>query len=328
MLGGQNNYSREQYEQLSHLHIKYLLAALAFGLLLCKGSRADTDTTSTNFTELTTKTSNELRALVEDEPLRRFKRQAIQRLAISAGSLTDDSLSSKHRWFETEIGTAIPLGSFENILATSVLFRNDALEVPALGFERNDLYELSVSFFLKKPLSRQSNLLINIRPSYLGDLQATDHAFGMFGMALVTKELEFHDLTLSYGVVHLNQLDIGILPAVGLRWEPNPEINIDLRFPESTISWRLAKDLQLSEHWLHVSLGFGGNRWGIRDAVRTDSKVQLKYWSATITLEQIVAGGGGWWIHLSYQFARRFVNNASSEFELGNGFQIAAELAY
>ena len=308
--------------------VKYLLASLAFGLLLCKVSRADTNTTSTNFGGLTGKTSNELRVLVEEQPLIRFKKNAVQRLSLSAGYLTDDANSSKHRWFETEIGTAIPLGSFENILATTVSFRNDVLEVPALGFDRNDLYQLSASFFLKKPLSSQSNLLINISPSYLGDLQATDHTFGMFGMALVTKELDSHDLTLSYGIVHLNQVDIGILPAVGLRWEPKPELNVDLRFPESRISWRFAKERQLSEHWLHASLGFGGNRWGIRDAGRTDSRVRLKYWSATITLEQKVAGGGGWWIHVSYHFARRFMNNSRSEFELGNGFQIAAEFAY
>ena len=313
---------------IAPLPVKYLFASLAFALVLYKGGRADTNKISTNFAEITAKTNDELSVLGEEQPLRRFKRQALQRLAISAGYLIDNGFSSRHLWFETEIGTGIPLGSFENILATSFSFRNDALEIPTLGFERNDLYKISASLFLKKPLSNQSNLLINIRPSYMGDFQASDHTFGMFGMALITKELEFHDLTLSYGIVHLNQVDIGILPAVGLRWEPKPEINVDLRFPESRISWRLTKEHNLSEHWLHASLGFGGNRWGIRDAGGTDSKVRLKYWSATLTLERTVDGGGGSWIHVSYQFARRFEKDGEGELELGNGFQIAAEFAY
>jgi hypothetical protein len=41
-----------------------------------------------------------------------------------------------------------------------------------------------------------------------------------------------------------------------------------------------------------------------------------------------VDGGGGSWIHVSYQFARRFEKDGEGELELGNGFQIAAEFAY
>ena len=271
---------------------------------------------------------DELSLLLNEEPLRRFKKQAIQRLAVSSGYLTEGENSSTHRWFATEIGTGIPLGNFENILATEVAFRNDVLTLPAAAFNRSDLYELSCSLFFKKPLSDKSNLLINVRPSYLGDFEATANTFGMFGMALITKQLESHDVTLSYGIVHLNQVDVALLPGIGVRWDPSPKMTVDLRFPESRISWRLDKNGGYSEHWLHASIGFGGNRWGIRTLDGNDTEIRLKYWSAALTLEKKIDGGGGWGIHLSHQFARRFSESGEVDFKLSNGFQIAAEIAY
>ncbi len=271
---------------------------------------------------------NELSILLQEEPLRRFKKQAIQRLAVSSGYLTDGEKSSTHRWFATEIGTAIPLGNFENILATEISFRNDVLTLPTKEFKRSDLYGLSCSLFFKKSLSDKSNLLINLRPGYLGDFEATANTFGMFGMALITKKLESHDLTLSYGFVHLNQVDAALLPGLGIRWDPNPKISVDLRFPESRISWRLDKKGGYSEHWLHASIGFDGNRWGIRKPDGNDTEIRLKYWSAVLTLEKRIDGGGGWWIHLSHQFARRFSESGEVDLKLSNGFQIAAEIAY
>ena len=109
---------------------------------------------------------DELSLLLNEEPLRRFKKQAIQRLAVSSGYLTEGENSSTHRWFATEIGTGIPLGNFENILATEVAFRNDVLTLPAAEFNRSSLYELICSLFFV--LSDKSNLLINVRPNYLG----------------------------------------------------------------------------------------------------------------------------------------------------------------
>ena len=84
-------------------------------------------------------TEDELSILLQEEPLSRFKKQALQRLAVSSGYFTDRENTSEHRWFATEIGTGIPLGNFENILATEISFRNDVLSLPAEGFKRSDL---------------------------------------------------------------------------------------------------------------------------------------------------------------------------------------------
>ena len=308
---------------------KYSSAILLTVVLFFVNSAwAQTQQGATGFIKDAAEGDDELGLMLQEKPLRRFKKQALQRLAVSSGYFTDSGNSSTHRWFATEIGTGIPLGNFENILATEISFRNDVLTLPAEGFKRSDLYELSSSLFFKKPLSDRSNLLINVRPSYLGDFEATTNTFGMFGMALITKQLESHDLTLSYGIVHLNQVDIGILPALGIRWDPKPEMTVDLRFPESKISWRLDKNGRFSEHWLHASVGFGGNRWGIRESDGNDTEIRLKYWSAALTLEKKLDGGGGWQIHLSHQFARRFLESGEADLKLSNGFQVAAEIAY
>ena len=305
-----------------------IAALVVFALRCAPCAHAQTDLNVNGSMQNTSQIPAELIQPNPEEPLRRYKEQALQRAALSSGYLFDLNETSRHQWLNAEIGTGIPLGNFENILATTVSFRNDSLAVPAEQFDRSDLYELSVSLFFKKELSERNNLLINVRPGYLGDFGATSNTFGMFGMALMTTKLEFYDITFSYGIVHLNQLKIGILPALGLRWQPEPEINVDLRFPESRISWRLDKNGQLSEHWLHASIGFEGNRWGIRTPTGNDEEIRLKHWAAALTLDKRVDGGGGWWIHLSHHFGRRFLVDNETTVRLSNGFQLAAELAY
>tara|TARA_B100000945_G_scaffold297917_1_gene277364 strand:+ start:2358 stop:3344 length:987 start_codon:yes stop_codon:yes gene_type:complete len=304
------------------------IALFVFALIFASCAKAQTPFMPTGSLAQSASTNLNLSVLNREEPLNRFKKQALQRVAISSGYFSDNDNSSRHRWFSTEIGTGIPLGSFENILATSISYRNDVLSVATSDFKRSDLHELSASLFFRKPLTDKSNLLINIRPGYLGDFDASSNTFGMFGMALITKKLEAHDLTLSYGIVHLNQVTAGLLPGLGLRWEPKAEMTVDLRVPESKISWRLGKNGRFSEHWLHASLGFAGNRWGIRKPDGNEAEIRLKYWSAGLALEKKVDGGGGWWIDLSHQFARRFLESGETDLKLSNGFQISAEFAY
>ena len=328
--------SRRARESLSKLNgaetglfSKSLFTALFVFVIGCAScAEAQTESITNELIDRATQLTPGFIKADAEEPLQRFKKQALQRVALSSGYLIDINDTSRHQWFTTEIGTGIPLGNFDNILATTISFRNDALAVPAEQFDRSDLYELSTSLFFKKQLSPRNNLLLNVQPGYLGDFEAKSNTFGMFGMALVTTQLESYDITFSYGIVHLNQLKTGILPALGLRWEPDPEMSIDLRFPESRISWRLDKNGRLSEHWLHASIGFDGNRWGIRKPDGRDEEIRLKYWVAALTLDKRVDGGGGWWIHLSHQFARRFLVNNATNLRLANGFQLAAELAY
>ena len=174
---------------------------------------------------------DELSLLLNEEPLRRFKKQAIQRLAVSSGYLTEGETPARTDGLLQKLELVYHWETLKNILATEVAFRNDVLTLPAAEFNRSNLYELSCSLFFKKPLSDKSNLLINVRPSYLGDFEATANTFGMFGMALITKQLESHDVTLSYGIVHLNQVDVALLPGIGVRWDPSPKMTVDLRFP-------------------------------------------------------------------------------------------------
>ena len=120
-------------------------------LFIANSVGAQSQQDPTGFMEDAILAEDELSILLQEEPLSRFKKQALQRLAVSSGYFTDRDNTSEHRWFATEIGTGIPLGNFENILATEISFRNDVLSLPDEGLKRSDLYNLCLLYTSPSP---------------------------------------------------------------------------------------------------------------------------------------------------------------------------------
>ncbi len=266
----------------------------------------------------------------DEQPVSRFKKQAIQTVTVSGGWLraTDDNdLSSS--FFETSVGLGVPLGNFDNILGVTPSFRLDFIDAAANLDVPSELFEAGVSFFYRKPMNDRLSAMAIIRPSIRSDFTTSDQAFRLFGLGLINWNCVPEELSLSFGAVALGRADLPLLPAVGLTWTPNTRARLDLRFPESRLSYRLMKDGSQSETWSYVSAGLGGNTWAVTRATGHTDELSLRDIRLMFGVDHIVDGGGGWFAECGYAFNRRIeYESTATEVSLSDGVLLQAGWRY
>ena len=206
---------------------------------------------------------------------------------------------------EFAIGSGIPLGSFDNILGVKPRVRIDWLDAnPGLDVP-SELYQFEMQFFYRRPIRERLSAMAIFSPSIRSDLTTDDRAFRVFALALLNWEYVPDRLMLSGGAVFLGRADLPVLPAVGLTWTPRATTQLDLQFPNSRLSYRLAKDGGLSERWMYWSAGLGGNTWAVtRQSGRSD-ELSLRDYRFTAGLEKRLDGGGGWFVESGVAVGRR-----------------------
>lgn len=262
--------------------------------------------------------------------LSRYKKQALQSFAISAGSLADvgDTNFNNHH-VDVSIGSGIPLGSFDNILGVTPRFRLDWIDAGASFDVPDELYQFELQFFYRRPISDRLSLIAIISPSLRSDLTTGEDAMRIFALGLLNWEYIRERLTLSGGAVFLDRADLPVLPAMGLMWTPNRFTRLDLRFPTSKFSRRLAKDGSRSEHWAYLSGGLGGNTWAITRSSGETDEISLRDLRLTLGFEKVVDGGGGWFAESGYALSRRIEFERSEEqIDLDNAAFIQAGWRY
>ena len=286
-------------------------------------------------------------------PIRRFKKQAIQKVTFAGGSLIaaeGNDLSSSY--LETSIGIGVPLGLIRRklsgadersfaaesakaedgdpeILGITPAFRVDfidaaqGIDVPA------ELYETGVSFFYRRTINDRLSAMGIVRPSVRSDFTTGDNAFRLFGLGLLTWDYVREELSLSFGAVYLDRADLPLLPAVGLTWMPRTTTRLELQFPQSRFAWRLAKDGSASETWSYFSAGIGGNTWAVTRADGRTDELSLGDIRLLLGLDHIVDGGGGWFAECGYAFNRRIeYQSDNTRIDLSDGIVFQAGWRY
>jgi hypothetical protein len=77
-------------------------------------------------------------------------------------------------------------------------------------------------------------------------------------------------VTIRAGVMYVDRLDVKLIPAGGILWEPNAQTRWDIFFPEPKFSQYLTT-LGNSDIWWYIAGEWGGDTWTIkRDAGFTD----------------------------------------------------------
>lgn len=262
--------------------------------------------------------------------LTRFKKQALQSVAVSAGWLADssgDELSSSY--LDASIGSGIPIGSFDNIVGVTPRFRIDWIDAKPTIDIPSELYQFELQFFYRRPIHDRLSALAIFSPSVRSDLTTSDNAFRVFALGLLNWECVPRQLTLSGGVVYLGRADLPVLPAIGLSWTPSSRAKLDLRFPSSNFSYRLAKDGRRSEKWAYLSAGLGGNTWAVTRKSSLTDEVSLRDFRLTMGIEKLLDGGGGWFAESGYAFNRRLEYESDDvEFKLGDGIVLRGGWRY
>ncbi len=263
--------------------------------------------------------------------LARFKPQALQSISISSGGLLDVSNASRLNsyFLETSVGSGIPLGSFDNILGVTPRFRVDWLDAAAGLDVPGELYLFETQFFYRRALRERLSAIAIFSPSIRSDLSTSRDAFRVFALGLLNWEAVPDRLTLSGGAVFLGRADLPVLPAVGLTWTPTRRTALELRFPQSRLAYRLAKDGSRSERWTYAAIGLGGNTWAVTRDAGTKDELSLRDIRLTWGLESRRSGGGGAFIETGVALQRRFeYESDSSQVDLGNAWLLQAGWRY
>lgn len=245
--------------------------------------------------------------------LSRFKRQALQSVSISGGYIGDlgDSLLSSS-FLDLSIGSGIPLGSFDNIIGVKPRFRIDWVDAAPNIDVPSELYQFELQFFYRRPIHDRLSVMVIFSPSIRSDLTTSKNAFRVFALGLLNWECIPDRLTLSGGAVYLGRADLPVLPAIGVSWTPDRWTKIDLRFPVTRISRRLAKDGGRSELWAYLSAGIGGNTWAVTRESSLRDELSLRDIRLTFGIEKLLNGGGGWFAEAGYAMGRKI------EYEIDN----------
>jgi Domain of unknown function (DUF6268) len=275
--------------------------------------------------------SNSGLGVIDETPVQKFKKHALQKVSFSGGwlgAVSRNDLSSTFASAGFTLG--MPLGSMDNLLAVTPSFRTDwinasnAIEVPS------ELFDVSLDLFHTRRLNDRWKALAMVRPSHRSDFKTTDNAVKVFGLGLFIWDYIPERLSVNFGAVYLGRSDITALPAVGLTWTPNTRNRLELQFPRTRLFHRLKKDGSNSELWSYVTLGIGGNTWAVTRTNGNSDEVALRDLRLTTGLEKTIAGGGGWFIETGLAVDRsiEYLSNSGSNISLSNGIIFSAGWNY
>lgn len=71
------------------------------------------------------------------------------------------------------------------------------------------------------------------------------------------------------GIVYYDRIEIKLLPAGGIVWNPNPDTEFSLIFPTPRIAWRLS-NYGNTEWWFYCRGEYGGGSWEVGSPVAPD----------------------------------------------------------
>ena len=171
------------------------------------------------------------------------------------------------------------------------------------------LYDTYLQFRWVHKLSKRWAAEVSVTPGVFSDFeQGTDEAIritGHFGAMWDWRS----DLQLILGVAYLDRDDLRILPAAGLVWKPDEELEVALTVPRPSVSRRVywfGEFEEQTQDWFYVAGELGGGTWAALDQ-DTDRSYQLTYRDLRLILglQRRVLFAPDWRAEVAYCFARK-----------------------
>lgn len=197
----------------------------------------------------------------------RAPRGLLQRVFFSATRLSpgdDDDLGQMELKLHAMLGFPFPT-------TDSPLLATPGLSLYYLdGFQTLDvpdsLYDAFVEFRTLRPWSETWLLDLGVTPGVYGEMDRGDESeFRLQGRAVAVYSYS-PTMKWACGLLYLDRDDVPVLPAGGLIWNPSPDWQFDLVFPEPRAAMRTHHDPCGPDVWVYVGGEFGGGQWGVTRA--------------------------------------------------------------
>jgi|GEM_PF-2215476 len=250
--------------------------------------------------------------------------------------LENDSLGASD--LETGIVLGIPFFRVTAPLLITPRFAVHYLDGPATPDLPARVYDAEVNFrhirkFGESPWAMMAAVTLGQYSDFeKGDADAfrvTGQAFAIYESSPATKWI--------MGVVYLNRQDIKIVPALGLIYEPNPDIKFEATLPRPRISWRL-NNRKLAggtlasgdERRAYVAGEFGGGIWSIqRPTTLTQDLLTYSDFRVLMGIERTIVGGLSHRVEAGYVFGRELeFASVPPDVELDDSLFVRAGLTY
>jgi hypothetical protein len=131
------------------------------------------------------------------------------------------------------------------------------------------LYDAYLDVQWDPRITQQFRAELNFRTGVYSDLQTvTTDSIRFMGTGLGVIQMT-PATALKLGVTYLDRLDIKILPALGVLWEPNPQTKFDIFFPRPKIA-KYWTTLGNANVWWYLGGEYGTGNWTIERVGDTD----------------------------------------------------------
>ena len=266
-----------------------------------------------------------------ETPIERYRKSFCQGVEVRGGYLFDlgNAEGGMNQAFEeVRADFGIPLGSMDNLIGLRPYFRADQLQ----GLDTLDLpkalYNTGLNILHQRKWNPVFSSTVVVTPSIRSDFTTSDHAFRVFGLALMNWKCR-SDLTVSLGAVYFDRADFNLLPAFGVVWTPTPEWKIDATMPRPRIFHRLWKQGGEAEGWAYLGGSIGGNTWAVtRDSGATD-ELTIRDFRFMGGYEVLEKGNRGHFVEAGLAFGRTVeYERADSEQDLDAGFYLDAGIKF
>lgn len=150
----------------------------------------------------------------------------------------------------------------------------------------------------------------------------------LLGTALITARLT-PTMTLKGGVTYLDRLDVKLLPAGGLLWEPNPQTRFDIYFPRPRLSQFLST-VGTTDLWWFIAGEYGGGSWTMSDPGGAFQRVDINDYRVMGGLEFHSHRGVKGYIEAGYVWNREVLYEVtpSQNFDPGDTFLVGGGLVF
>ncbi|MEC7566980.1 MAG: hypothetical protein VX738_14960 [Planctomycetota bacterium] len=142
------------------------------------------------------------------------------------------------------------------------------------------------------------------------------------------------ETTIRFGIVYFDRVDIKLLPAVGIFWNPNEDTRFDLFFPRPRLS-QYFTTLNNYDVWWYVGGEYGGGSWTVKRTSGVSNQVDINDLRITTGFEfglpeQLREGRHIGFIEAGIVFDRKVIykNNPADNLSPGSTIMLRAGIGY